>query len=105
MPTKIYISGPISGTNDYMERFASMETRLQELGYVVINPAKECAHLPDSTTWKEYMSECLKMLLLCDAICMLKGWSNSKGAKIELDVASKCDLTVIYEIDMKEGDL
>ena len=56
MPTKIYISGPISGTDDFMERFASMETRLHELGYAVINPAKECASLPKAlhgkSTWR-----------------------------------------------------
>jgi hypothetical protein len=51
---KNYISGLISGTTDYMERFASMETRLRELGYSVINPARECASLPESTTWKGY---------------------------------------------------
>ena len=100
MPKKIYISGPISGTNDYMERFASMETRLQELGYVVVNPAKECASLPEGTDWKGYMAECLRLLLFCDGICMLKGWSRSRGAKLELEVARRCALVEIYEVEI-----
>ena len=37
------------------------------------------------------------MLLDCDAICMMDGWEESKGAKLELDVATSCGLTVYYE--------
>ena len=36
----IYISGPITGTSDYMERFEKAEKELIENGYSVINPAK-----------------------------------------------------------------
>ena len=36
----IYISGPITGTSDYMKRFEKAEKELTENGYSVINPAK-----------------------------------------------------------------
>ena len=36
----IYISGPITGTSDYMERFEKAEKELIENGYSVINPAE-----------------------------------------------------------------
>ena len=42
----IYISGPITGTPDYMERFEKAEKELTENGYSVINPAKVNAMLP-----------------------------------------------------------
>ena len=35
----IYISGPITGTSDYMKRFEKAEKELTENGYSVINPA------------------------------------------------------------------
>ena len=38
---KIYISGAISGTKDYMERFARAEKELTEKGWSVVNPAKD----------------------------------------------------------------
>ncbi len=38
--TLIYISGKVSGTDDYMERFAKAEKKLTEQGFSVINPAK-----------------------------------------------------------------
>ena len=37
---KIYISGAITGTDDYMKRFAKAEKELTEKGYSVVNPAK-----------------------------------------------------------------
>lgn len=36
---KLYISGPITGTDDYMERFAAAQKELEEEGWSVVNPA------------------------------------------------------------------
>ena len=44
---KIYISGAITGTDDYMERFSKAEKELAEQGYSVVNPAKVNAQLPE----------------------------------------------------------
>ena len=44
----IYISGPITGTSDYMKRFEKAEKELTENGYSVINPAKVNAMLPEA---------------------------------------------------------
>lgn len=93
---KIYISGQITGTTDFMERFERAEQKLARMGFDVCNPAKELAHFPDGTPWRTFMAECLRMLLLCDGIYMLKGWQFSKGAMIEHDVALKCGLTFMF---------
>ena len=45
---KVYISGPITGTTDYMERFSEAQKHIESLGYSVINPA-----LVNSTTRRE----------------------------------------------------
>ena len=58
---KIYISGKITGTTDYMKRFESAEKALSN--YIVINPAKVNAQLPIQTTWEEYMQMSMTMLL------------------------------------------
>lgn len=94
---KIYISGKITGTTDYMERFERAEHELTTRGFEVVNPAKENAHLPEGTPWKTYMAESLRLLLYCDAIYMLEGWSDSRGARIEIDVACACDLQIFHE--------
>ena len=46
MEIKIYISGAVTGTEDYMERFEAAEKKLTEAGYSVINPAKINSFLP-----------------------------------------------------------
>lgn len=84
----VYISGPITGTDDYIERFAAAEEWIGANGYTAINPAKESAHKdPQTTTWEEYMGDALKLLSTANAIYMLKGWNQSKGAGIEYWVA------------------
>ncbi len=94
---RIYISGPITGTKDYMERFEEAEKELTSKGYVVINPAKVNALLPADTEWKGYMGTSMAMLKLCDTIYMLKGWHNSTGAKMELKYALNYDYYVYEE--------
>ena len=95
---KVYISGKITGTTDYLERFAQAETRLRVQGFEVVNPAKELDKLPkDSTTWRQYMGEAFKLLMECDAIYMLDGWQESKGARLELFVADRTGMTFIYD--------
>ena len=39
------------------------------------------------------------LLLDCDYIYMLQDWELSKGAKLELDVASSCGIKVLFERD------
>ena len=94
---KIYISGAISGTDDYMERFAKAEKELTENGYSVINPAKVNAQLPEDTTYEEYMKMSILMLDMCDSVYMLKGWEKSCGANREYGYAMAKEKTIFIE--------
>ena len=94
---KVYISGAITGTYDYMERFAKAEKELTEQGYSVVNPAKVNAQLPEDTSYEEYMKMCFCMLDMCESIFMIQGWSKSFGANRELGYAMANDMTIVYE--------
>lgn len=94
---KIYISGPITGTQDYIERFAAAEYTLKNAGHEVINPAARLANMPVSTTHNEYMVVSLELLKQCDTILMLHNWRYSKGACMELDYAIRKGITVVFE--------
>lgn len=94
---KIYISGAITGTDDYMKRFAKAEKELTQQGYSVVNPAKVNAQLPEDTTYEEYMKMCFCMLDMCDNICMLKGWEKPCGAIREFGYAMAKDKIIMYE--------
>ncbi len=97
--TRIYISGAITGTVNYMERFAEAEKLLTKKGYTVINPAKINAQLPPSTSYEEYMQMSLFLMDMCDVMYQLKGWQNSKGANREYGYALAKDFIIF-----KEGD-
>lgn len=94
---KIYISGAITGTDDYMERFAKAEKELTEQGYSVVNPAKVNAQLPEDTSYEEYMKMSFCMLTMCDGIYMLKGWRKSRGANREYCYAMEKRKVIMYE--------
>lgn len=98
---KIYISGPISGTDDFMERFTRAEKALNNKhpGCEVVNPARELAD-KDFDLWEEYMGESLKMLCGCDTILMMRNWLFSRGAKIERMVAEQLHMNIIEEVEL-----
>ena len=47
-------------------------------------------------TWEYYMRIALRKLLLCDSICLLKGWEYSEGARMEFALAGKLKMPVSY---------
>lgn len=94
---KIYISGPITGTDDYIKRFSDAQKYLESKGYSVINPALVNSNLPKDTSYDDYMKMSFCMLDMCDAIYMLNGYSKSVGAKLELEMAIRNRLDIYSE--------
>jgi len=94
---KVYISGPITGTTDYMERFAEAQKYLESKGCTVINPALVNSNLPKDTKYREYMLMSLLMLSMCDHIYLLRGYEKSAGARMELSKARELGIKTLYE--------
>ena len=94
---KVYISGAITGTDDYMARFAAAEKVITEAGDTAVNPAKINSNLPEGTTYDEYMKLSMCLLEMCNAIYMLDGWQESNWAKMELKYAITHKKTVYFE--------
>lgn len=92
----VYISGAITGTSDYMERFAKAEEILTKQGLSVINPAKVNSMMPKDTTYDQYMQMAFTMLSFCECIYMLDGWEKSKGATWEMDYAQRNKIEIRY---------
>ena len=83
---KLYLSGAITGTDDYMDRFSMAEKSL-EVEHTIINIAKVNAQLPSDTDYEDYMKMSFCMLDMCDGIYLLKGWEKSCGSNRELGYA------------------
>lgn len=63
-------------------------------GYEVLNPAELN---PDPTaSWHDCMRADIKALCGCDAISLLPGWEKSQGAHLELHVAHRIGLQVLF---------
>lgn len=98
-PTKetskhVYISGPMRGIEDFnFPAFNERAEWLRKLGYEVINPAESFGGRTD-LGWHDYMRVDIESLLHVDSVCLLPGWENSVGVKVELTVAAALGLRV-----------
>ena len=89
----VYISGPITGVDDYRERFAAAATLLRDQGHTVVNPANLIGSVIEGDITTEQIMQFDKdMLARCDAICLLPGWETSKGAREERRYAKQIRL-------------
>lgn len=110
---RIYISGPMRGHRYYnFPAFDAAAEVIRRDGNKAINPAdldREMGfhpeELPDDFDWSsfppgtdvaEFVDRDLDALATCDAIYMLKGWEQSKGATAEHAVAQWRGLTIFY---------
>lgn len=108
---RIYIAGKITGEDldKCEEKFNAYGHYLAESKFITkLSNFRESgnisfthgflinAHLIPDGTWEKYMKNDLRQLLLCDEIHMLPCWVNSKGAKIEHQLALDLGIVIKY---------
>ena len=96
----VYISGPITGVENYWEAFEQAEDDLEAVGYTALSPAR----LPKGMTNEQYMQIDLAMLGAADAVLFLLGWDNSEGATVEHELAKYMDKPRVYQRGRVLGD-
>ena len=75
--SKIFISGKITGEENYKEKFEVAKAYLEFNGYTVMNPAV----LPAGFEQDQYLEICYKMIDACGAVVFLHDWDASNGRK------------------------
>lgn len=91
---KIYLAGPMSGIEELnYPAFNAEAKRLRDLGHKVENPAEN--PVPPCGSWTGYMRMALRQLVDCECVALLPGWTDSKGAVIERNLAQALEMPVM----------
>lgn len=71
----LYLAGKITGDPYYFTKFYNAQKKLEECGFIVVNPALLPA---EGFTWEAYMRMSGAMLAECAEVCFLPDWKESK---------------------------
>lgn len=94
---KWYISGKITDlpTDHVIAKFKQAEQQIMAFGHEPVNPLKN--GLDMESHWNSHLIADIALLLECDAIYLLSDWKDSKGARIEANIAEECGLQIVHQ--------
>ena len=91
---RIYVAGPMTGYPELnFPAFHAAAAQLRAAGHHVENPAE--INPDPSAEWLDCMRADIARLVTCDAIQLLPGWSKSRGACLEHQIAVGLGLEII----------
>jgi hypothetical protein len=102
----VYLSGPMTGYPEHnYPAFKAAREQLQAEGIDVLCPAE--AGYMDGWDWSDYLRRDLVMVMEADAVLVLPGWQESKGARLEVHVARELGIPIRehgahYDLTQKE---
>lgn len=96
---KIYISGKITGDENWVEKFTNAEKPIKELcgeNVVIFNPTLTKDY-EGKIDYDDFLHIDFAIIDVCDALYMLKDWKDSKGAIKEYHYALSKGKKILYE--------
>jgi nucleoside 2-deoxyribosyltransferase len=100
----VYLSGPITGVENWEHIFRQAGEALERRGYKVFNPLHhQDSEAPDigHAAYRHYMALELPEVTKSDAVVVLDGWQNSPGARLEVHTAVTCGIPVLKYPDLE----
>ena len=95
-----YVSGKITGLDPAVveSTFHKASMVVSSLGHSPVSPVTVCRNMDHSkATWKDYMMKDIDVLFDCQHIYMMRGWKDSRGARVEHAIAKELGMEIIYE--------
>ena len=93
---KIYCASAYSG--NILANIAHVLTHALALTRIAHPIIPHTSH-PAAQDWDEAMKCCQYQLLCCDALLLLPGWDDSRGARQEKEWAEAVGMPVFYHLD------
>lgn len=91
---RIYVAGPMTGLPHLnFPAFHAAAAELRAAGHHVENPAE--INADPNAAWSDCMRADIARLVTCDAVHVLPGWENSRGASLEVHIARALGIEVI----------
>ena len=98
--TTYYLAGPMSGIEEYnYPAFKAASEELRSFGMTIEPPHENEwpeGSLSEEELWEHMMQLGKNQMERCQAIILLKGWPQSRGARRELKYAMDNDWPVYY---------
>lgn len=89
---KIYLAGPMTGYDNFnYAAFDTLGSEWEDRGWAVHNPAT-AYNGSDRLPYRLYMQSAVQLLLQSEAICLMDGWTESRGATMEALIAQRMGL-------------
>jgi hypothetical protein len=98
----VYIAGPyradtIAGVVANIRAAEAVAAKYLKLGYAVICPHKNTGLMDGICTDNIFLAGYIEIMLRCDAVILMDGFSKSEGARREYKVAKKKGMPTIYD--------
>ena len=99
----IYLAGPMTGIKDLnAPLFHARTAELRAKGHTVLCPAEIEPDPNGESTWVYYMRKCIVMITQSDAVAVLPGWENSRGATVEVGLARNLEMPILDSETLEE---
>ena len=99
----VYVAGKYTGNvQENIDKAVQVAGELWRMGHAVICPHANSAHFEDlfpDISWNTYVDGDLQIISRVDAVVMLEGWQDSKGAVMEREYALDNHIIVYYAPD------
>ena len=101
----VYVAGPLFGPNDWeirrnIHRAAALGYEVAKLGAYPRIPHTNTGSVFIGTLTPEFWyAGTLEALRRCDAVILVNGWEESKGARAEVEEAVRRNISVFTRVD------